>query len=272
MLPNFLIAGVQKGGTTAIFAVLRKHPQIFMSEKKEVSFFWKDNLYSRGVAWYENYFRGCKGEKAVGEASPSYLYSTVAPERIARSLPNVKLIFSLRNPIDRAYSQYWHHRRRLVEGLSFEEAIARGDRGFLPRGFYYEQLMRYLNNFPRENILIQVYDDLKNDPHGFYKRCFEFLKVDDAFVCPEMGQIINHSPIPNNLAYRWLLEHPHLTSYLPRGRGRGLAMKPLRLGRTVSYPYPPMDPETRGRLVELFKGPNRHLGELLGRNLSSWNK
>ena len=186
MLPNFIIGGVQKGGTSWMYRTLKRHPQIFMSEQKELDFFWKESLYGKGLDWYREHFRDACCAKAVGEATTTYLYCEMAPERIGRVLPNVKLIFSLRNPIDRAYSAYWHNRRRLTESLTFDKAIEQKRRGYIPRGFYYEQVKRFLRYFPRANMLILIYEEFINDPVGGFKQCFQFLGVDESFVSPEI--------------------------------------------------------------------------------------
>ena len=276
MLPNFIIGGVQKGGTSWMCRTLKRHPQIFMSEKKELEFFWKDSLYARGLDWYGEHFRDAGGAKALGEATPSYLYSEVAPERIARALPDVKLIFSLRNPIDRAYSAYWHNRRRLAVSLPYAKAIEQKGKGYIPRGFYYEQVMRFLKYFPRENMLILISEEFNKDPLAGFKRCFQFLGVNESFACQEMTQAFSGSAVPCNKLYSFVLEKPKFTPYVPpwlrlTTRGRGIVMKLIRRGETVPYKYPPIDQDTRAKLVEVFREPNRQLAQLLGQNLTHWD-
>ena len=276
MLPNFMIGGVQKGGTTWMYRTLKRHPQIFLSELKELDFFWRESLYAKGLDWYAEHFQDAGGAKAMGEVTPTYLYSEAAPERIAKALPGVKLIFSLRNPVDRAYSAYRHNRRRLAESLPFEEAIRQEGIGYIPRGFYYQQLKRYHQYFPKENILILIYEEFSKDPVAGFKQCFQFLGVDDSFVCSEMTTGFTGSAVPRNKAYMFFLENPRFTSYLPpwlrlTTRGRGIVMKLIRRGETVPYKYPPMDQDTRAKLVEVFREPNRQLAQLLGRNLTYWD-
>src|SRR5947209_8592328 len=120
-LPNFLILGAQKAGTTALYAYLRWHPEITGPSFKEVSFF--DRHYARGERWYRAHFPA-RRRPFVGEASPSYLFHPLVPERVARLLPDARLVAILRNPVDRAFSHYQHEVSLGREPLSFEEAVA----------------------------------------------------------------------------------------------------------------------------------------------------
>ncbi len=168
-LPGFLVIGAQKAGTTALYAYLRWHPAITGPSWKEVSFF--DRHWWRGEAWYRGQFPLRTADRLVGEASPSYLFHPLAPERARSLVPDVKLIALLRNPVDRAYSQYQHEVALGREPLSFEDALAeeegrtRGeverlvadprafsrawwDHTYAARGRYAEQLERWLTVFP----------------------------------------------------------------------------------------------------------------------------
>ena len=121
MLPTFIGIGAQRAGTTWAYNCLAEHPQVFMTAKKELHFFYAH--YDRGLAWYEEQFAGAGAAKASGEISPDYMYNTDALDNIARDLPDVKLFAILRNPIDRAISAYaLRHERN--EGMSFGEAIS----------------------------------------------------------------------------------------------------------------------------------------------------
>jgi Sulfotransferase domain len=243
-LPDFLILGAQKAGTTALYAYLRWHPQITGPSFKEVSFF--DRHYARGERWYRAHMPVRRGG-IVGEASPSYLFHPLAPERVAKLLPHARLIALLRNPVDRAFSHYQHEVALGREQLSFEEALAReGERmegelermlreptyfshawwnyTYAARGRYAEQLERWLDAFPREQLLVVLTDDLAADTAGTYARVLEFLGVDQ----------------------------------------RGLESYP----RIFEREYGAMAAETRIHLDREFAEPNRRLSELLERDLS----
>lgn len=199
-LPDFLVVGTQKGGTTSLFNYLIQHPQALSPLRKELKFF--DSNYFRGLAWYRAHFPLKNKLRAAhaltGEASPYYMYHPTALERIHAALPSVKLIAILRNPVDRAYSHYQHMVRVGREDLTFEQALeAEPDRlageaekiaadasypqyrhiqySYLERGRYAEQLQTLFRLFPKENILILKSEDLYADPAQVMKTSFSFL-------------------------------------------------------------------------------------------------
>jgi hypothetical protein len=197
-LPNFLILGAQKAGTTALYAYLRWHPDITGPSFKEVSFF--DRHYAKGERWYRAHMP-LRRRALVGEASPSYLFHPLAPQRVAEMLPRAHLIALLRNPVERAFSHYQHEVALRREELSFEEAIDREPermRGevermlndptyfshawwnytYVSRGRYAEQLERWFAAFPREQLLVVLTDELADDTAGTYRRVLEFLGAD----------------------------------------------------------------------------------------------
>lgn len=270
MLPNFLVIGAPRCGTTWISENLRRHPDIFMPQIKEVHFF--DRHYEEGLQRYESFFEGWKGQKAVGEATPDYMhgaYSSVdIPSLIKHHLPQAKLVASLRNPIDRAYSRYWNSKAKFEKNsaLSFEEKLA--DRPeFLEEGCYVDQLRRFYELFPREQILVLLYDDLEKDPSNFIRQIYVFLGVD-----PDVSSSFEHARINTasgkaNLARSKLLYH--LTRVLSRADLHNLA---TRLARYNSVQQPKMSDQTRRRLVEQYRAKNQELAQLIGRDLSHWNR
>jgi hypothetical protein len=245
-LPDFLIIGAQKAGTTALYAYLRQHPGITGPSWKEVSYF--DRHYARGEAWYRGNFPNfarTRG-KVVGEASPSYVFHPLGPERVRALVPEARLVVLVRNPVDRALSHHNHEVALGREPLPFEEALEAEDerlRGeeerliadpryfsrewwshtYKARGRYAEQLERWLAVFPREQLLIVPSEDLGAEPAETYARAVEFLGAP-----------------------------PHRLDSFPR---------------VFERQYEPMRPETRERLVAEFEEPNRRLYELLGRDL-----
>jgi hypothetical protein len=242
-LPDFLILGAQKAGTTALYAYLRWHPDITGPAFKEVSYF--DRHYAQGERWYRAHLP-LRPQRIVGEASPSYLFHPLAPERVAELLPGARLIALLRNPVERAFSHYQHEVALGREPLSFEEAIEREDermRGelerlrsepsyfsypwwnytYLARGRYAEQLERWYAFFPREQLLVLLTDELSADTAGTYRRALDFVGA----------------------APRELDSYP----------------------RIFDRDYGEMSASTRTRLEAEFDEPNRRLAELLGRDL-----
>ena len=243
-LPDFLVIGAQKAGTTALYAYLRWHPGIAGPSWKEVSFF--DRHWWRGEAWYRGQFPLRAGERLVGEASPSYLFHPLAPERARSLVPGAKLVALLRDPVDRAYSQYQHEVALGREPLSFEDALAAEDERlvgeverliadsrafsrawwdhtYTARGRYAEQLERWLEAFPSEQLLVVRTEELGERPAETYASILAFLGAE-----------------------------PHELPHYPRVFDRD---------------YEPMSAETRAALAATFAEPNRRLEALLGREL-----
>jgi hypothetical protein len=243
-LPDFLVIGAQKGGTTALYAYLRWHPGITGPSWKEVIFF--DRHWWRGEGWYRGQFPIRSGGLLVGEASPSYLSHPLAPARVRSLVPDAKLVALLRDPVDRAFSQYQHEVALGREPLSFEEALAvedertRGeverlvaderafsrawwDHTYVARGMYADQLERWLAVLPREQLLVVITDELGERPAETYASILAFLGA-----------------APHELA-----DYP----------------------RVFDREYQPMRAVTRAMLAERFAEPNRRLEALLGREL-----
>jgi len=123
-LPNFLCAGAAKCGTTSLHAILAEHPQIFLPQRKEIHFFENNGNYSKGLDWYSKYFKNANEKKVIGEITADYMFFDYVPERIIEALgKNIKIIFMLRNPVDRSYSEYLFNVRRGFFKGTFEEAI-----------------------------------------------------------------------------------------------------------------------------------------------------
>jgi hypothetical protein len=188
MLPNFIIIGAGKAGTTALYQYLRSHPQIFLPEVKEPDFFTDKGNWHRGVEWYEQLFATARPEhRAVGEASPSYTNFprfVGVPERIHRVVPGAKLVYLVRHPIRRMQSNYLQRVQGGRESLPIEEALFTRD--YLDISRYGLQLRQYLQWFPREQILLVRSEDLKERREDTLRRVLQFLGVDaDAALAAE---------------------------------------------------------------------------------------
>ena len=294
-MPNFFVVGAQKAGTTSLYHYLEQHPDVFMSPRKEPHFFeGMQSDYRRpdrrlapvtGVEEYMALFAGVRGEKAVGEASTSYIYSERSPALIERSLPEAKIIAVLRNPADRAYSNYLHCVRGGREPLAdFAEALkaeeTRREEGWAPlwyykrKGYYHAQVKRYLDTFGRDRVRIYLYDDLKREPFGVLRDLFGFLGVDETFV-PDLSVQHNTAGLPKNrLAYTlakrvgaWspALKVDSLDRILPDGTSRYIK------SRFFAKP-PPFPPEVRRQLVHDYREDVLKLEGLLQRDLSAWTR
>jgi len=261
-LPDFIIIGVQKGGTSSLYSYLVKHPSIRPALNrqeivKEIHFF--DTNFDKGLGWYKSHFpsiigqiyRQLKREKnpITGEATPYYIYHPLAPQRVARFVPNAKIIIMLRNPVDRAFSHYQHEVRLGYEKLSFEEAIASEDRrlegeverilnqenynsfnhqhySYLSRGIYIDQIKNWLNYFPKNQILIICSESFYQNPEYKLNEVFNFLNVGDQ----------------------------KLSSY----------------PKVNANQYSPLDRETRQKLTDYFTPKNQILYKFLGIEFD-WN-
>lgn len=204
VLPNFILVGAEKCATTWIYFCLKEHPEVYLPPyRTEVHFF--DRNYSKGIKFYKKFYKFWKGEKAIGDITPSYIYDINVAELIAKHLPNAKIIFSLRNPVYRCYSDYFHLLRNTKLDLSFEEIIQNKD--FLNKSLYYEKVKKYFEFFPREKILVVIFEKLKENPKCELKRIFRFLEVDDDFVPSSISKKFNIYIKPRNLyLYRYIMK------------------------------------------------------------------
>jgi hypothetical protein len=178
-LPNFIVIGAQRSGTTWLDTQLRLHPEIYLPQiRKEVHFF--DRYYDRGLSWYQRFFPD-SGEKDlyrwIGEVTPNYIYEPSAPALIHQHIPNCKFIAILRNPVDRAYSQYGHTVRNKAYKATFTEYLKQNLEPF-QRGLYSEQIKRYLQYFPLQNFLILIFEETMQNPEKSLKKIFDFLNLD----------------------------------------------------------------------------------------------
>lgn len=182
-LPNLIIIGAMKSGTTSLHHYLNLHPEIQMTQQKELNFFSKDKNWNRGIDWYKSHFVG--KAKIYGESSPNYTrypQKKGIPERIFSVIPQTKLIYILRNPIERIISHYVHNYASGEENCSFEEAINKIEcNDYLERSQYFLQLEQYLEYFPKSNILIITSEEMSKNAQKTMKKVFQFLEVDSDF-------------------------------------------------------------------------------------------
>ena len=182
-LPNFIVVGAAKAGTTWIQACLQEHPDVFVPKEGEVDFF--SFYYHRGLSWYSRFFDSASPQAICGEKSPSYMVTPEAAQRINHHVPDAKLIFVLRNPIDRAYSHYCMHARVGAVSKDIEMELRGGTR-IVDEGLYYTHLSRYIDLFGRDKILCLLYEDLKNDPRTFIRDVYAFIGVSSEFEPPSL--------------------------------------------------------------------------------------
>jgi hypothetical protein len=288
-MPNFLIIGAMKSGTTALYYYLEQHPEIYMSPVKEPNFFSSQEQENAAdavtnIGTYQHLFRGGSGKKAIGEASHSYLYEPRAAAEIRRYIPEAKLIAILRNPIDRAYSHFLHMVRSGTEPLDdFAQALREEEVGihkertfqdYIGRGLYYNQLKRYFGTFPQEQVRVYLYEDLSGAPISTVQDAFRFLKVDDSFV-PDVSLRRNVSGYPKVKTFDRLLRSQSrvkhaLKIYLPARLRWRLSRNFDDLKTRNLVGSPPIQPEVRRQLIEVYREDILKVQELIHRDLSGW--
>ena len=202
LLPNLVIIGATKCGTTALHRYLDHHPEIAMAREKELNFFigddgpcgagdpwrWHAGNWHRGVRWYVDRFEPARvrGETSPGYTSPS---AVDAPARMAVLIPHARLIYLVRDPVERAISQYRHHRAEGSERRGIEEALFDPSSQYLARSRYHERLSPFLARFPREQILVCAREELLHDRRMTLAAIYRFLGLEAGFWCTEQDRL-----------------------------------------------------------------------------------
>lgn len=273
-LPNFLIIGAAKAGTTSLYHYLAQHPDVFMSPIKETNYFCdEENLVNgtpaiRDRGAYQALFAAAAGRRAVGEASPKYLNGVTTPDRIHAELPGVRLIISLRNPADRAWSSYLGRVRDGIETHTADAALRPGSYAF-DTSFYYPRLERYFRRFARERIEVILFDDLVAHPAATLRQICRFLEIDPD-VRIDVTERHNPAVTPRFPALNrtFALGLRFIRPMMPRRllwRGYGARLRAPLLRRADR-----LQPKLRRRMLEQYRDDIRATGELIGRDLSHW--
>ncbi len=287
-LPNFFIVGAPKAGTTSLYYYLKRHPEVFMSGIKEPNYFAyeetiKQNLYhkEKGVGTLEEYlqlFESVNGRhKAVGEASVSYLFYPAVPEKIKELVPDARIIMSLRNPIDRAFSHYYMEHKLGYVNESLEDIVNRKSshkysklwyQQYIELGLYYEQVKRYIDVFGKDKVKIFIYDELSEDMENMILSVFKFLVIDPSFI-PELENKYNTYSTPRNTFFRAIYSQKNLRALarkiIPDAKVE--AIKNLFLTRRKK---PDRHDETVDLMNVIFKPDIIKLEKLLNKDLSRW--
>lgn len=212
--PNFLIIGAAKCGTTTLYHYLNSHPDIFMSEVKEIRFFNADDSYSKGLDYYSQHFANNKGESRIGEASHQYSQIDQFPnsaERIQNDLGLVDLVYVVRHPIERIESAWKQVRFSHPElTTSFNDDLLK-DSWYLGPSLYWKQASHYLKYWPKHKIHIVFLEDLKQHPQHELKKIYNFLNVDPSFSDQQINK--NHKPSSSRRIKTGLGQKMHNWSY-----------------------------------------------------------
>jgi hypothetical protein len=275
-LPTFLGIGAMRSGSTWLYGLLKSHPDIYVPmHRKEINFF--NENYNYGVEWYERYFPSSKDSfryKAIGEISPRYLHHIGCPERISGISSVSKILLILRNPVDRAYSEYGLLVRDHNLKVSFEQAVA-SHKSILENGFYSNSIKRYLKYFSQDQMLILIFEQAVANPDKTMKSLARFFAVDSEKFTQSHGEGgVNNSYIPRfqsvysylvNMAvslYKYDLEW--VVSF-----SKKLGVKKL-FGKGSEMP--PMENSTRIMLEEMYKDEIAELEALFSIDLQCWKK
>lgn len=272
--PTFVLGGAPKAGTTSVYHYLDQHPQVCMSARKETSVFIDD----RSLEWLsENYYRHYDGEPAVGEASAGTLGAPEVTQRVHETLPEVQLIFVLRDPVERLYSHFTflQGEQAIDPDTSFSRLI-RSETDWrntlIDLGRYHKHLTRFEKYFDRDQMLVLLFDDLKADDEAFMKRIFRFIEVDSSFRPSFDIQNPTREPrfpgVHRILTQTWTSVREYVDVYAAN------YIRPLRrvVKRLVTKEAdrPPMSATDRAYLQRIYHEPNQQLESWLGQDLSHW--
>lgn len=282
ILPSFVIIGAVKSATTWLVNCLNRHPQIYIP-LKEIHFF--SRFFSKRLTWYHKHFKRAKPSQFAGENSNTYLESKEATMRIKKMIPEVKLIVCLRNPVERAYSDYCMNFEKAR--VSADIAIylnpynnnLTNDSPFLYRGLYAKHIKRYFKYFEKSQIKILLYDDLVLNSQKFIEDVYEFLGVKELKLQSNVDTPVN---IRRYKTYpKWFksilstfetisLKIPFTYSFLRNLSSRSLIMKIKELMAFRSIEYPLLSDELKGKLIGYYKSDINELEGLINRDLNKW--
>ncbi|MEM8501894.1 MAG: sulfotransferase [Cyanobacteria bacterium P01_D01_bin.1] len=295
-LPNFLIFGVQKAGTTSIYSYLQQHPQVFMSPRKETEFLGRDQMQPtdnktlltpggrKQIATIEDYqalFEGVTNEIAIGEASPNYLFlHERAVPAIQKHVPKAKLIAILRNPVERAYSDYLMHVREVVGNQKplAEQVKQSADSSFtLLKGRYFAGIKHFLKAFGPQQVKICLYEELRQDAAALMADLYSFIGVDAEFAV-DAGQRQQKASVPKNQSINQLLRTNNpvrsavgtlLRTVMPEEIRQQLRSR-LIAANSAGKEAMPLAESDRQLLKDYYREDILRLQGLIDRDLSAW--
>lgn len=281
-VPDFVIVGPQKCATTWMYEGLAEHPEVYVPDTDSVHYF--DMEYHRGTEWYRQHFPADPdGYEVIGEETPSYIRSEATPERIADLNPDAKLLFSLRNPVDRAFSHYWHEKSKGKISFEFEELFENYDlyENWIRPGMYVDHIERFEEHFDSDQLKLLYFDDLVADDESFIESVYDFVGADPTFRPSILDERVNDARrsfginAVDKLYYR-------AVNFVYRNFGESLKrpIRPLHefvQSGGLSNPFQSeseyekgMNPETRRRLEEIYLPKTKDLDERVDRTFDHW--
>lgn len=302
--PNFFIIGAGKSGTTALYEYLLQHPEVYMSKIKETNFYELEGQkilqgynsedpegyfhYPWSVTDRKSYydlFKDAKEGQAVGEASPMYLYGKKAVNKIKDEIPEAKIIVVLRDPVDRLYSRFYHLVREGREpSPNFSDALQKGNiwwkkNDLVQEGFYFTHLKKWYDAFPKEQIKVMLYDDLRKNPQEFVSEIYSFIGVNPDFK-PDLDVEYNQSGrIKNKFKDRLIGQNgiikrmihgisPSLVEWMKKNKK--IRAKYIQV-QSNNLEKPKLEKGLRGKMIdEIYRVEIENLQQLIHRDLRKW--
>jgi hypothetical protein len=299
-LPKFIIGGGMKCGTTSLHFILNHHPKIFIPQEEPHFFtiddfeqnpdfflrlsdgwhFWDfDKNLTECFPWYVNFFKPAHPDQIIGEDCVSYLSSSKAPARIASILPDVKLIFLLRDPVQRTYSQYWHWVKTNRAIYSFEETLQFSPGHLLQRSLYKNHMEEYLKYFSSSQIKVVIFEDFIQNTQLVIDEVCKFIGLQESIKIDKLKTHTNQALVPRNYLLQLFVNtvlktrisgRKYLSYHLPNSNQR-LHPKTLsnvnlilqKVNFTQKKPYPSMNTDTRYFLEQYFSKENQGLSDLI---------
>lgn len=275
-LPNLIIIGAQKCGTSGLHYYLSLHPEVSMSDPKELNFFIEERSWSRGIEWYSRHFD--PAARCRGEASPNYTaypQHMGVPERMHSVVPEAKLVYLVRDPVDRIASHWVHNFAKRREKGDLRATLLHPNTSYVSRSKYFMQLQRFLTRFPDEQVMVIDNQDLRDDRMSTLRRLFEFVGVDAGFEHPKFEQV-RHSTSRKKRATKMGMRVQKL-SRTPTGRRvprrAWLALDvALPLSKPISKPATEAVREALGEeVLEVLHEDAERLRSYTGRDFSTWS-
>jgi hypothetical protein len=260
--PTFIVAGGVRCATGWIRECLSEHPEVYM-QPKETHYF--DKNYEKGSEWYGQFFRDHISKKIFGEKTASYLHNEQVASHINKSLPNVKLIFCLRDPVERMYSHYSMSASNdeVLREMGFLQTVEHKPK-FLEWGKYCQQLTPFLSRIPNDNILIKIYEDIEQDPYAFISDIYNFIGANPYFKAPSTlmrtkpGQLEHNSSFWGSLSK--IMLHPRAPFFF---RSFYTSIRPDENRKKITE-------KVYRRFSAYYQDDILQLEELLGRDLTLW--
>ena len=287
MKPNFFIVGTPKAGTTSLYEYLQEHPDVYMSPIKETNYFSFEEIEKQGLFYNEEHinsidkylaqFADVRTEKAIGEASVSYLFYDSVPDKIKNFNPHSKIIIVLRNPIERGFSHYLMDKRIGFVKNKYDDIVHKKSNNkkaflyyqqYVALGLYYEQLQRYFSVFDKKQILVLLYEDINQHIEEVVHNIYSFLEVDTSFK-PDLNKKHNTFIAPKNPVIQHLYKFKMVRNVAKRVFNNSFQHS-IKNNFFSKEKKPVLDNGLKKDLIEIYRSDIDKTAELINRDLRSW--